>query len=100
MTYLLDTHAFLWAAFSPESLSPAASKEIRLAENRIYLSTISLWEISLKYTLGKILWKIASPTICRKSLHRCISRLFNQQTGKPRHFTGCPGRLIRIRLIA
>jgi PIN domain nuclease of toxin-antitoxin system len=52
--YLLDTHTFLWAAFSPENLSPAASKEIRLAENQIYLSTISLWEISLKYALGKM----------------------------------------------
>lgn len=54
MTYLLDTHAFLWTAFSPEYLSPAASREIRLADNRICLSTISLWEISLKYALGKI----------------------------------------------
>jgi PIN domain nuclease of toxin-antitoxin system len=54
MTYLLDTHVFLWAAFSPENLSPAASREIRLADNRICLSTISLWEISLKYALGKI----------------------------------------------
>ncbi|MHB9117885.1 MAG: type II toxin-antitoxin system VapC family toxin [Burkholderiales bacterium] len=54
MTYLLDTHAFLWAAFSPENLSSTASKEIRSAENRVFLSTISLWEISLKYALGKI----------------------------------------------
>lgn len=54
MTYLLDTHTFLWAVFSPETLSPAASREIRLADNRICLSTISLWEISLKYALGKI----------------------------------------------
>ena len=61
MTYLLDTHTFLWAAFSPENLSPAASKEIRLAENRIYLSTISLWEISLKYTLGKMTLENCKP---------------------------------------
>ena len=61
MTYLLDTHTFLWAAFSPENLSPAASKEIRLAENRIFLSTISLWEISLKFTLGKMTLENCTP---------------------------------------
>ena len=61
MIYLLDTHTFLWAAFSPENLSPAASKEIRLAENQIYLSTISLWEISLKYALGKMTLENCKP---------------------------------------
>ncbi len=54
MTYLLDTHAFLWAAFMPDKLSPAASTAIRQSHNSIYLSSISLWEISLKYALGKI----------------------------------------------
>ena len=61
MIYLLDTHTFLWAAFSPENLSPAASKEIRLAENQIYLSTISLWEISLKYALEKMTLENCKP---------------------------------------
>lgn len=54
MNYLLDTHTFLWAAFAPNKLSARAKKEIRSVENRICLSTISLWEISLKCTLGKI----------------------------------------------
>ena len=54
MNYLLDTHAFLWAAFSPGKLSVKARKEIRSAENRICLSTVSFWEISLKFALGKI----------------------------------------------
>src|SRR3989338_4627420 len=54
MNYLLDTHAFLWAAFSPGKLSVKARKEIRSVENRICLSTVSFWEISLKFALGKI----------------------------------------------
>lgn len=54
MNCLLDTHAFLWAAFSPAKLSASAKKEIRAAENRVCVSTISFWEISLKYSLGKI----------------------------------------------
>ena len=61
MNCLLDTHAFLWAAFSPVKLSAKAKKEIRAADNRICLSTISFWEISLKYALGKIELKNCTP---------------------------------------
>ena len=61
MNYLLDTHTFLWAAFSPTKLSAKAKKEIRSTENRVYLSTISFWEISLKFALGKIELKDCKP---------------------------------------
>ena len=61
MSYLLDTHTFLWAAFSPAKLSAKAKREIRSAENRVCLSTISFWEISLKYALGKIELKHCTP---------------------------------------
>jgi PIN domain nuclease of toxin-antitoxin system len=54
MNCLLDTHAFLWAVFAPNKLSARARKEIRSTENRICLSTVSFWEISLKYAMGKI----------------------------------------------
>jgi PIN domain nuclease of toxin-antitoxin system len=54
MNCLLDTHTFLWAAFSPNKLSTKARNEIRSAENQVCISTVSFWEISLKYTLGKI----------------------------------------------
>jgi PIN domain nuclease of toxin-antitoxin system len=54
MNCLLDTHTFLWAAFSPDKLSAKARKEVRSAENRVCVSTISFWEISLKFSLGKI----------------------------------------------
>ncbi|MDO8464577.1 MAG: type II toxin-antitoxin system VapC family toxin [Gallionella sp.] len=35
-------------------MSAKARKEIRSVENRICLSTVSFWEISLKFALGKI----------------------------------------------
>jgi PIN domain nuclease of toxin-antitoxin system len=54
MNCLLDTHTFLWAVFAPDKLSAPVRKIIRSAENRLYASTISFWEISLKYALGKI----------------------------------------------
>ena len=61
MSYLLDTHAFLWAVFATNKLSAKARKEIRSSENRICLSTISFWEISLKFALGKIELKNCKP---------------------------------------
>jgi len=54
MNCLLDTRTFLWAAFAPSKLSARARKEIRSAENQVCLSTVSFWEISLKFALGKI----------------------------------------------
>ena len=54
MNYLLDTHTFLWTAFSPDKLSSKARDEISSAANQVYISSVSFWEISLKYTLGKI----------------------------------------------
>jgi PIN domain nuclease of toxin-antitoxin system len=54
MNYLLDTRAFLWAAFSTDKLSTKAREAIRSAENQVCISSVSFWEISLKYTLGKL----------------------------------------------
>jgi len=54
MSYLLDTHVFLWSAFSPDKLSAGARNIISASDNRVCVSAISFWEISLKFTLGKI----------------------------------------------
>lgn len=54
MRYLLDTHSFLWALFSPEKLSRSVRDTIKDRDNEIAISVISLWEISLKYALGKL----------------------------------------------
>lgn len=54
MNYLIDTHVFLWVLFDDEKLSNLAQKTIRDFENRVYVSLITYWEISLKYALGKL----------------------------------------------
>lgn len=55
MKYLLDTHVFLWTVFAPDKLSVEVQKKIENRENLIYVSTVTYWEISLKYGLGKLL---------------------------------------------
>lgn len=54
MKYLLDTHTFLWSLFSPDKLSSSTFDLLSDAKNDIYLSIVTLWEISLKYNLGKL----------------------------------------------
>lgn len=54
MRYLLDTHAFLWAVFAPEKLGRKARAAIADATRDVCLSSVTLWEISLKYSLGKL----------------------------------------------
>lgn len=54
MNYLLDTHAFLWALFTPDKLSREITQAIQSHDNNINVSVITFWEISLKYSIGKI----------------------------------------------
>ena len=53
MNYLIDTHAALWFLAEDESLSKKAKAIIETSPN-IYISTASLWEISIKYSMHKL----------------------------------------------
>ncbi len=54
MTYLLDTHAMLLALIEPAQLSAATKKLVQDPQNRIVVSAVSFWEVSLKFGLGKL----------------------------------------------
>ena len=45
---------FLWLNFSPEKLPQTTLSHLQDRKNQLFLSVISLWEISLKYQLGKL----------------------------------------------
>ncbi len=51
---LLDTHAWLWMNGSPERLSEAAQELLSDAENPLFLSAASVWEIAIKAAGGKL----------------------------------------------
>ena len=57
--YLIDTHAFLWFVSGNDELSQKARLLIENRNNLIFLSIASLWEISIKSSIGKL--KINSP---------------------------------------
>ena len=54
MSYLLDTHIFLWVIGAPEKLSSQVRALITDGRNTIYLSAASVWEIAIKRKLGKL----------------------------------------------
>jgi PIN domain nuclease of toxin-antitoxin system len=53
MKLLLDTHLLLWAASAPDKLSHTAKKLIEAPENKLFFSSVSLWEIVIKHSLGR-----------------------------------------------
>lgn len=61
MNLLLDTCALLWALQAPERLSAKARRALRNPSNPIIVSTVSFWEISLKFSLGKLKLENAAP---------------------------------------
>jgi PIN domain nuclease of toxin-antitoxin system len=54
MNLLLDTHSLLWSLFSTDKLSPSAVQNITSRDNDVVVSVVTFWEISLKYSLGKL----------------------------------------------
>ncbi len=53
MRVLLDTHIIIWALLDSENLSADARKMIEGA-SQIYVSSASIWEMSIKMGLGKL----------------------------------------------
>jgi len=52
---LLDTHTFIWAATLDAKLSPTAGELILDCDNELFLSVASIWEMSIKASIGKLI---------------------------------------------
>jgi PIN domain nuclease of toxin-antitoxin system len=53
MKWLLDTHLLLWAAGTPERLSPVARTLLEDPDSELVFSAASLWEIAIKRGLDR-----------------------------------------------
>jgi PIN domain nuclease of toxin-antitoxin system len=51
---LLDTHAALWWLSEDERFSEAAADQLTDETNQILLSTVVVWEVAIKRSLGKL----------------------------------------------
>jgi len=52
--YLLDTHAAIWFLTGDTMLSQTADQIIRDRANNVYLSVVSVWELAIKISIGKL----------------------------------------------
>ena len=64
MKFLLDTHILIWAAIAPHKISSELSSLLSDPSNHLYFSSASIWEISIKESMGKKDFKVST-----KKLH-------------------------------
>ena len=66
---MLDTHALLWAIGKSDELSSYIFKHITDSKNEVYVSAVSIWEIALKCSIGKLILNFDVeniPTYCKQ----------------------------------
>ena len=75
MKILLDTCEFLWLISEDPKLSPQVLSAILDTRNSVFLSTVSVWEISVKHGLGKLVLPEAPSSFVtrQRELHRIES---------------------------
>ena len=54
MNIILDTHVLIWALENNPTLSDKAVEAIIDADNIVFVSVVSVWEIGIKRNMGKI----------------------------------------------
>jgi len=54
MNVLLDTHILIWALENNPALSENARNVITTGRNMVFVSSASVWEISIKKSIGKL----------------------------------------------
>ncbi len=59
MRVLLDTHSFLWLVTDDDRLSELARSVFLNSDNTLFVSAVTGFEVSVKFSLGKL--KLAEP---------------------------------------
>jgi PIN domain nuclease of toxin-antitoxin system len=54
MKILIDTHIFLWALADPSRIKDAKRAELETLANTVYVSSVSIAEIMIKSSIGKL----------------------------------------------
>jgi PIN domain nuclease of toxin-antitoxin system len=72
---LLDTHLLLWAANEPKRLPKAARVLIEDSENDLLFSAASLWEITIKRSLGRADFRVDARLLRRGLLDNGYTEL-------------------------
>lgn len=65
---LLDTQAFIFALNSPETIPGKTRKLLSNSETELYLSIASIWEMSIKTSLGKLKFDVPLKELVQTSI--------------------------------
>ena len=74
-TYLLDTNILLCALIAPQRLGNDVKELLRNAENTIYFSATSIWEIAIKSSLNKTDFNFSAENIHKLALKTGFTEL-------------------------
>ena len=69
MKLLLDTHIWLWIAFEPSRIAPRVRDVLANPENELWLSPISVWELTLLCRKGRFRVSPDVPSWVAKTIH-------------------------------
>lgn len=67
MRIIIDTHIFLWAISEPSKLNKKQREEIETAANIIYVSSVSITELMIKASIGKLVVNFDPIAIAKES---------------------------------
>ncbi len=67
MKIILDTHIFLWAVAMPERLTKRQKEIIQRRSNQIFVSSVTITEIMIKASIGKIIIEFDPVKVAQES---------------------------------
>ena len=70
MNVLLDTHTFLWLDSDAAKLSAVAMNYLTDPANRLLLSVVSVWEVTIKVAISKLTLRTDLATIVAEQTQR------------------------------
>ncbi len=77
MSYLLDTHAFIWIITDDARLSAFAQECFEDPCNKIYFSTVSAWEMAIKSSIGRLKLKVPLKALIERNLESKLIKLLD-----------------------
>jgi len=68
MKLLLDTHIWIWSVLEPSKLTSEVAGELAQPENSLFLSAVSIWELSLLTERKRVALNLDFGQWCKKSV--------------------------------
>jgi PIN domain nuclease of toxin-antitoxin system len=70
MKVLIDTHIFIWWTSDSQKLSIPVYNLLGDPHTQVFLSVVSIWEMQIKLSLGKLHLKMALPELIEDEIKR------------------------------